>query len=75
MVFLRRIIQAGAETADGRLMREGRLRPEIRDGHGLFERERAGHDFAVNRAELLVGDRPGFCAQTRSNTARSRCGA
>ena len=40
-------------------MRERRLRAEIRDGHGLFERERAGHDFAVNRAQLLVGHRPG----------------
>ncbi len=36
-----------------------RLRAEIRDGHSLFERERAGHDFAVNRAQLLVGHRPG----------------
>jgi len=40
-------------------MRERRLRPEIRDGHGLFERERAGHDFSVNTAELLAGDWPG----------------
>ena len=40
-------------------MRERRLRAEIRDGHGLFERERAGHDFAVNRAQLVVGHRPG----------------
>jgi hypothetical protein len=39
-------------------MRERRLRPEIRDGHRLFERQRAGHDFAVNRAELFIGDGP-----------------
>ena len=57
--FLRRVAQARTEPADGRLMRERRLRAEIRDGHGLFERERAGHDFAVNRAQLLVGHRPG----------------
>ena len=57
--FLRRVFQAGTKTFDRRLMRERRLRPEIRDGHGLFERERAGHDFAVDRAQLLVGHRPG----------------
>jgi hypothetical protein len=57
--FLRRVAQARAEPPDRRLMRECRLRAEIRDGHGLFERERAGHDFAVDRAQLLVGHRPG----------------
>ena len=56
--FLRRIFQARTKTLDRRLMRERRLRTEIRDGHGLFERERAGHDFAVDRAQLLVGHRP-----------------
>ena len=58
MVFCGEYLQAGTEPPDGRLMRERRLRAEIGDGHGLFERERAGHDFAVNRAELFVGDRP-----------------
>ena len=57
--FLRGVTQARTEPADGRLMRERRLRAEIGDGHGLFQRERAGHDFAVNRAELVVGHRPG----------------
>ncbi len=57
--FLRGIIQARAEFLDRGLMRERRFRPEIRDGHGLFERERAGHDFAVDRAQLFVRDRPG----------------
>ncbi len=56
--FLRRITQAGAELADGRLMREGRLRAEIGDDHRLLERQRAGHDFAVDGAQLLVGHRP-----------------
>ena len=56
--FLRRVFQTGAEFLDGGLMRERRFRAEIRDGHGLFERKGAGHDFAVNRAELFVGDRP-----------------
>src|SRR6266404_3771456 len=54
--FLRGITQAGTEPPDGRLVREGRLRPEIGDGHGFLERERAGHDLAVNGAERLAGD-------------------
>ena len=58
--FLRRVAQARTEPTDCRLMRERCLRAEIRDGHGLFERERAGHDFAVDRAQLLVGHRPGI---------------
>ncbi len=41
-------------------MRERRLRAEVCDGHGLFERERAGHDFAINRAQLLAGHRSGI---------------
>ena len=57
--FLRAIIQARAEFLDRRLMRESRFRAEIRDGHGFFERECAGHDFAVNGAKLVVGDRSG----------------
>jgi hypothetical protein len=60
--FLRGIIQAGTEFLDGRLMRERRFRPEIRNGHGLFQRERAGHDLAVDGAELIVGDRAGVVA-------------
>ena len=60
--FLRRVFQAGAEAFDRRLMRESGFRPEIRDAHRLFKRERAGHDFAVNGAELLVGHRAGIVA-------------
>ena len=56
--LLRHVAQTGTETADGGLMRERRLRAEIRNGHGLLQRQRAGHDFAVNRAELVVGYRP-----------------
>jgi hypothetical protein len=48
MVFLRGISQARTEFLDGGLMREGRFRSEIRDGHRLLQRERAGHDFAVD---------------------------
>ncbi len=57
--FLRPVAQARTEPLDCRLMRERRLRAEIRDGHGLFERERAGHDFAVDCAQLLVRHRSG----------------
>ena len=57
--FLCGVVQARAEFLNGGLMRERRLRSEIRDGHRLFERERAGHDFAVDAAELLVRDWPG----------------
>ena len=70
--FLRRIAQARAELPDGRLMRERRLRAEIGDGHRLFERERAGHDFAVNRAQLLVGHRPGVRLADALATRRVR---
>ena len=40
-------------------MRERGFGTKIRNGHGLFERQRAGHDFAVNRAKLLVRNRSG----------------
>ncbi len=56
--LLRHVTQAGTEFLNRGLMRERRLRAEIRDGHGLLQRQRAGHDFAVNRAELVVGYRP-----------------
>ena len=39
-------------------MGEGRLGPEVGDGQGLLQRQGAGHDFAVNRPQRLVGDRP-----------------
>jgi hypothetical protein len=55
--FLRGVAQAGAEPADGGLMRERGLRAEVGDGHRLLQRQRAGHDLAVNRAQLLVGHR------------------
>ena len=38
-------------------MREGGFGPEISDSHGLLERKRAGHDFAVDGAQGLVGHR------------------
>ena len=38
-------------------MGEGGLGPEIRDGHRLFERERARHDFTVNGPERFVRER------------------
>ena len=40
-------------------MRERGFRSEIRDGERLLQRERAGHDFAIDSAEGFVGDRPG----------------
>ena len=58
MVFCGGVFQARPESPDGRLVGKRRLRPEIRDGHGLLQRERAGHDFAVNGTKLFVGDRP-----------------
>ena len=39
-------------------MREGRFRPEVGDGQRLFERQGAGHDFAINRPQRFIGDRP-----------------
>jgi hypothetical protein len=56
--LLRRVEQAGAETADGRLVGESRLGPKIGNGQGLLKRQGAGHDLAVNGPQRLVGDRP-----------------
>ena len=56
--LLRRVEQAGAEAADGGLVGEGRLGPKIGNGEGLLERQGAGHDFAVNGPQRLVGNRP-----------------
>jgi len=56
--FLGGVAQARTEAADGSLVRERRLGTEIRDGHGLFQRQRAGHDFAINGAQLVAGHRP-----------------
>ena len=55
--LVRIIAQAGAKAADRGLMREGGLRSQIGDAHRLLQRQRARHDFAVNRANGLVGDR------------------
>src|SRR6266567_5523501 len=52
------VAQAGAEPADGRLVGESRLGTEIRNRHGFLQRKGAGHDFAINRSQRLVGDRP-----------------
>ncbi len=56
--LLRGVAQAGAEAADGRLVGEGRLRPQVGNGQGLLQRQGAGHDLAVNRPQRLVGERP-----------------
>ena len=56
--FLCRVTQARAEFPDGRLVRESRFRPEVGDGHGFFQRQRAGHDFAINRPQRFLGDGP-----------------
>ena len=37
-------------------MCESGFGPEIGNGHGLLERERAGHDFAIDGAKGVVGD-------------------
>ena len=39
-------------------MRERGFRPEVGDGEHFFQRQRAGHDFPVNRAQRVVGHRP-----------------
>src|SRR6185369_1456874 len=52
---LRGITQAGTESPDGGLMRERGFGPEVSDGERLLERQRAGHDFPVDRAERIVG--------------------
>ena len=56
--FLRDVAQAGAEPADGGLMRERGLRAEVGDGHRLLQRQCAGHDLAINHAQLVIGHRP-----------------
>ena len=56
--LLRRVAQAGAEALDGRLVRERRLGPEIGHRQRLLQRQGAGHDFAVNRPQRVVGERP-----------------
>ncbi len=54
----RRVVQAGPETANGGLVGEGRLRPQIRHRQGLLEHQGAGHDLPVNRPQRLIGERP-----------------
>src|SRR5215467_1184172 len=49
--LLRGIMEARPETSDGCLMGKGCFRTEVSDGHGLLQREGAGHDFAVNGAK------------------------
>ena len=56
----RRIMQARAEFPNRRLVRKRRLRPEISDRHGFFQRQRARHDFPVNRPQRFIRDRPGI---------------
>ena len=56
--FLRNVTEAGTEFLDGGLMRERRLRPEVGDGHRLFQGQSARHDFTVNGAQLVFGHRP-----------------
>jgi hypothetical protein len=53
--LLRGVFQAGAEPANGGLVREGSFRAEIGDAQGLFQCERAGHDFTINRLQLFGG--------------------
>jgi len=55
--FLCGVAQARTETPDRRLMRKCSLRTEISDGHGLFQGECTGHDFAINGTELVIGHR------------------
>jgi hypothetical protein len=42
------------------MARESGLGAEIGDGHALLQREGAGHDLAVDGAELVVGDGAGI---------------
>ena len=46
--LLRRVMKAGPEPPDRRQVREGGRRPEIGHRHCLLERQRGGHDLAVN---------------------------
>ncbi len=56
--LLRRVTQARTESLHGGLVRKSRLRPEVGDGHRFLQRQRAGHDFAVNGAQRIILDRP-----------------
>src|SRR5439155_15821076 len=47
----------GAEVRDGRLVGEGRLRPEVRDGQGPLERPGRGQNFAPDRGQVVGGER------------------
>ena len=56
--LLGEVVETGAKSVDGRLVRKRRLGTEIGDGHHLLQAEGAGHDFAVDGAKTFVGDRP-----------------
>ena len=40
-------------------MRERGFRSEVRDGQRLLQRQRAGHDFAIDGAQGFIGDGAG----------------
>ena len=56
--LLRRIIQARAESANRRLVSKCRFGSKESDGHRLFQRERARHDFAIDRPQRFLRDGP-----------------
>lgn len=53
--FLGEVLEAVSESADGGLVGEGGFRAEEGDGHWFFEGEGAGHDFAVDGSQRVVG--------------------
>src|SRR5688500_11590553 len=50
-------MEARTEAAHGGLMRERRFGTEEGNGHRFFQRQRAGHDLAIDRAQRVVADR------------------
>src|SRR2546426_8405760 len=55
---LRPVVDRGAEPPEGRLMREGGLRPEVRDRHRRLEGAGRREHFPPDRADRLGGERP-----------------
>ena len=54
---LGRVGQRGAKASQGRLMGEGRFRPEIGDGQTPLQGQSTRHDLTVDGPESFVGDR------------------
>ena len=53
--FLGEVLEAVSEPADGGLVGEGGFRSKEGDGHRFFEREGAGHNFAINGPQGAAG--------------------